>query len=336
MLNDAGLHVSAVHPKLIHDFGNNTIRRSKNDKADAIKIANYGLSNWLELPKYIPEEDIRRMLKVYSRQYAKYTKLKTMLKNNFISLTDQTFPGVNSLFASKPRESDGHEKWMNFAAKFWHCECVSNLTPKVFAERYRKWCKRAGYYFTQKKADDIYTASCGHLSVMPKNEITELLITQAIGQLNTIAETTATILSEMKRMAEMLPEYSVVSRLYGAGGILCPQLMAEIGDITRFTHKGALVCYAGLEPPEYQSGKFEAMNRKISKTGSPHLRRTLFQVMDCYLKNSPIDEPVYQFLDRKRTEGKHYYSYMTAGSAKFLRIYYARVMEYLNKLDAGA
>lgn len=318
-----------MHPKLIHDFGNNTIRRVKTDKADAIKIANYGLSCWLELPKYTPEETIRQMLKVYSRQYAKYNKLKTMLKNNFIALTDQTFPGVNELFSSRARESDGHEKWVDFAAKFWHCECVCGLTSKAFTERYHKWCKREGYYFRQDKAEYIYASACGHPTVMPKNEITKLLITQAVNQLNAIAETLAIVSREMKWLAEMLPEYPVVSEFYGVGDMLAPQLMAEIGDITRFAHKGSLVCFAGLEPPEYQSGKFEAKNRKISKTGSPHLRRTLFLVMDCYLKMSPADEPVYQFLDRKRVEGKNYYSYMAAGAAKFLRIYYARVKEYM-------
>jgi hypothetical protein len=42
---------------------------------------------------------------------------------------------------------------------------------------------------------------------------------------------------------------------------------------------------------------------------------------------------VYQFLDRKRAEGKHYYCYMTAGSAKFLRIYYARVNELFDAME---
>jgi len=131
----------------------------------------------------------------------------------------------------------------------------------------------------------------------------------------------------------MLPEYPVVSEFYGVGDILGPQLMAEIGDIYRYRNKGSLVCYSGLEAPPYQSGKFESANRSISKKGSPHLRKALFQVMDCYLKRSPADEPVYQFLDRKRAEGKHYYSYMTAGSAKFLRIYYARVKAFLDKIE---
>lgn len=46
-----------------------------------------------------------------------------------------------------------------------------------------------------------------------------------------------------------------------------------------------------------------------------------------------MDEPVYQFLDKKRTEGKPYTAYMTAAQNKFLRIYYARVRECLATSD---
>lgn len=150
-LHDEKFFVSAVHAQIIHNFGNNTIRKVKTDRADALKIANYGLTHWMELPRYYPEEDIRRQLKAYSRQYNKYGKLKTMLKNNFIALTDQTFPGVNELFTSPPRPSDGHQKWVDFAATFWHCECVHSLSEKAFTERYRKWCKQHGYHFAKLK-----------------------------------------------------------------------------------------------------------------------------------------------------------------------------------------
>jgi len=94
-----------------------------------------------------------------------------------------------------------------------------------------------------------------------------------------------------------------------------------------------LVAFAGLEPTDNESGDFHG-DEKISKKGSPHLRKTLFQVMDCLLRTSPQNDIVYQLLDRKRAEGKHYYSYMCAGSAKLLRIYYARVKEHLNNLEA--
>lgn len=45
-LYEAGFFVSVIHAKLIHDFSNNSIRKVKTDKADAVKIANYGLANW--------------------------------------------------------------------------------------------------------------------------------------------------------------------------------------------------------------------------------------------------------------------------------------------------
>jgi len=332
-LHDAGLFVSTVNPIITHNYDNNSIRKARNDKADAVKIASYTLTNWLKLKQYIPEEDIRHMLKVYSRQYNKYVKLKTMLKNNLISLLDSTFPGANSLFDSPPRKKDGHEKWVDFIICFWHCKCVYSLTQKDFVEQYRQWCRRAKYNFNEVKAEDVYIESLGHVSVIPMSDTAKLLITQAATQINTISETIELIAREMKALAASLPEYPVVMEFRGVGDILGPQLMAEIGDVGRYLKKSSLVRFAGLEPVENQSGKFRG-KETISKQGSPHLRKTLFQVMDCLIKQKPADDPIFQFLDRKRAEGKHYYSYMTAGSAKFLRVYYARVNEFLDKLYA--
>ena len=51
--------------------------------------------------------------------------------------------------------------------------------------------------------------------------------------------------------------------------------------------------------------------------------------MESLIQRSPSDDPVYAFMDKKRTQGKPYYVYMTAGANKFLRIYYGRVKEYL-------
>lgn len=69
-------------------------------------------------------------------------------------------------------------------------------------------------------------------------------------------------------------------------------------------------------------------SRSISKRGSPALRKTLFQIMSIIIQKQPVDEPVYQFLDKKRSEGKPQ-RVMIAAAHKFLRIYYARVMQAL-------
>lgn len=152
-LHEAGIFVSVVNAILAHDYSGNTVRRAKTDKKDAAKLANMALDRWLDLKEYIPEDEIRQTLKICNRQYNQYNKLKTMLKNNLIALLDQTFPGVNRLFTSPARKTDGHEKWVDFALKFWHCECVCGISERQFKDKYERWCKRGGYYYNADKAE---------------------------------------------------------------------------------------------------------------------------------------------------------------------------------------
>ena len=323
-LSDAGFFVSVVHAKLIHDFGNNTIRPGKTDKKDAVKIANYALANWADLPLYCKQDDIRYQLKSLNRQVHIYTKYETALKNNLIALLEGTFPGLNKLFSPETR-ANGHEKWIDFTTRFWHRDCVCSLSRKGFSESYRRWCKRTGSHWNADKANEIYDYARVQITFTPKNLVSKLIITQATAQLNTLLETIHTIQKEMASLAKLLPEYETVHSMRGVGEILGPQLIAEIGDVTRIHSKRALTAFAGLDFPPYQSGQYESKERRISKRGSPHLRRALFQVVSVLMLNQPANDEVYQFLCKKRTVGKHYYVYMTAAANKFLRRYYGQV-----------
>lgn len=110
----------------------------------------------------------------------------------------------------------------------------------------------------------------------------------------------------------------------GVGKTLGPQLIAEIGDVSRFTHREAITAYAGVDPGVDDSGKRIRKSNRSSKCGSARLRKTLFLIMSVLLQTKP-DDAVYHFLDKKRSEGKPYNVYMTAGANKFLRIYYGKV-----------
>ena len=107
--------------------------------------------------------------------------------------------------------------------------------------------------------------------------------------------------------------------------------MAEIGDTRRFHNRRAITAFFGYDTEPDDSGQHISKSRPITKKGSSSLRRTLFIIIRAISTQKPIDNPVYVFLDRKRSEGKHYYSYMTAAAAKFLRIYYAKVNAVLNE-----
>lgn len=331
-LQQAGFFVSVVNAILIHDFSDNSLRKVKTDKADALKIANYGLTFWMDLREYYAEDETRQMLKIQNRLYERTTTTGTMLRNGLISLLDQTFPGANKLFLNEGRNSKGHVKWVDFVIRFWHKECVAALSLHTFADTFQKWCKRTGYRFSTSDAERIHTAARNAVATLPKNDSTKLLIAQAAISLNTIYDSLHALRTEMNRLASVLPEYGMVMAMAmeGVGKITGPQLMAEVGDVRRFSHKGALVAYAGVDAPPYQSGTFDAKKRHVSKRGSPHLRKVLFEIASMILVRGNPDDPVFCFMDKKRTEGKHFYVYAVAGAAKFLQIYYAKVKEYLN------
>lgn len=332
VLHEAGLYVSAVNPLLIKEYGGNSLRRVKTDKADAVKIARYALDNWADLRDYTPMDTIRYDLKTLNRQFQLTSKQKTATANNLIALQEQSFPGIRKCFDS-PTRKDGTQKWVDFTHDFWHVDCVRKHSLKAFSKRYQKWCKRHGYIFKQCNADAVYSLAKSAVVLVPASQITKLLVQEAANQLTSISRSVETYRAEMNCLASQLPEYPVVMGMYGVGESLGPQLMAEIGDVRRFEQKKSLVAFAGVDPMPNQSGKKNVRSNRSSKRGSPYLRKALFNIMKVYLKRSPADEPVYQFLDRKRSEGKPFYVYMTAGANKFLRRYYAKVRDYLATLE---
>lgn len=129
VLHDAGLFVSVVNPVLIHDYDNNSLRRVKTDKKDAVKIANYTLDKWTRLRQYLPEDDTRLALKNCYRQYQQAVAIRTMLKNNLISSLDLTFPDANKLF-SKPRE----KQWVREMGRFYWGLLAQRVRFKSFCE----------------------------------------------------------------------------------------------------------------------------------------------------------------------------------------------------------
>lgn len=331
-LHGAGLYVSVVNAVLVHDYGNNDLRRAKTDKKDAIKLAAYALDRWLNLREYIPEEDTRQLLKSCYRQYEQHSKIHTALNNNLVSLLDLVFPHENRLFSSPPR-SDGSEKWVDFISSFWHRECVSKMSLNAFAVKYRKWCRKHGYNFSPEKAEKIHSLARSTISTLPKTDATRTMVQQAASMLSTTSFALAQLRQQMQDLASALPEYPVVMDMFGVGPSLGPQLMAEIGDIRRFHSKKALVAFAGIDAPPNDSGQVVGNHKGMSKVGPSGLRRTLYLVMVAYLEHSPQDEPVFQFMDKKRAEGKPYLVYMMASANKFLRRYYATVKAHLESLD---
>ena len=93
------------------------------------------------------------------------------------------------------------------------------------------------------------------------------MIRQAIDALNAVSASLERLKTEMRTLATQLPEYPVVMAMHGVGNSLGPQLMAELGDVTRFTHRNAITAYAGVDPGADQSGSHEPKATGLPKAG---------------------------------------------------------------------
>ncbi len=149
-------------------------------------------------------DELRNQLKTMNRQFGFYMKHKTAMKNNLIGILDQTYPGVNTYFDS-PARSDGSQKWVDFASTYWHVDCVRKISINAFIDHYENWCKRKKYNFSKIKVKKSTEKQRSLFLYFPKDDITKLIIKQAVDQLNSASITVESLRTLMNETASKLP-----------------------------------------------------------------------------------------------------------------------------------
>jgi transposase len=90
----------------------------------------------------------------------------------------------------------------------------------------------------------------------------------------------------------------------GVGPATVAVLLAEIGDIERFTDFDQLLAYAGVHPAERSSGRKGARpgtSWHMSKAGNSHLRAAAYRMAVVGLRHNPV---IVAHFSRKRAAGK--------------------------------
>ncbi len=73
----------------------------------------------------------------------------------------------------------------------------------------------------------------------------------------------------------------------GIGENLAPIIAAEIGDIKRFKNAKQLKAYCGIDPSVRQSGNFTGTKNRLTKRGSPYIRRALYIAATVAIRKNP-------------------------------------------------
>lgn len=327
-LLSANIFTVVVNPYIMKKYCVAALRKAKTDRIDSIRIANYGIDHWFSMTAYCPPDEIYAELKLLGRQYEQYVRLKVNCKIQLANLLDGVMPGIKTVLQGTVPAYSTKDKLCDFVEKYWHYDNIKKMSEPQFLSDYAKWTKKKGYRYNESQAIAIYQLSKNNIPTLKSStSSTKMLVLQAVKSVRDAELTLSLIISQMQKIASTLPEYSVVRDMKGVGDVLSVRLIAEIGDVRRFHNGSALVAFAGIDAPPYESGKFVGTKRNISKRGSATLRKIGYEIMHSLKVVKPTeDSAVCDFIIKKENEGKPKRVAKIAGLNKFLRIYYARVM----------
>ena len=158
-LSKERIFVSVVNPKLIKQFGDNSLRNVKNDPADAKKICRYGILNWDSLREYTNMDELRTQLQLYNSQFEFFTSQKVSVKSNLIALLDMTYPGINQLFNSPVDRMAARNGWItpNFSG-MWTAFVLFHSMPLA----------KSTDIFVKSRAITSNKASVNHSTLQPR------------------------------------------------------------------------------------------------------------------------------------------------------------------------
>ena len=139
-----------------------------------------------------------------------------------------------------------------------------------------------------------------------------------IEQIIFIEEQISTIEEEIFTLMEKMD--SPITTIPGIGKVNGATILGEIGDINRFSNASKLVAYAGLDASVSQSGEYQSTTNKMSKRGSPYLRKALFQSA---LRAEFCDPVFSEYYQKKISEGKHHLVATNAVARKLCHTIYA-------------
>lgn len=296
---------------------NDSLRCPKTDKLDPKSIAKTYYSH--SLHNSHKQETIYHELRELSRYYEDILVHIRKDKVAFRAQLDIVFPGYDALY-----DDLYGPVALAVIEKYPHPEMLQkkkiNTVSKVIRN---KTCHRQAVSDTM--ADKAIEYSKTIYSGCDKDDIEVLILQRIIKKLKEdMAEAERTI-GEMVKLAQELPDFSIIKSIPGIGDNLAARIIAELGDMTRFKKKNELVAFAGLDPRISESGQNDGDHMHITKKGNKRLRCLLYLAVTCSIRLKRDDNSIKDFYIKKKQQSNLMCSKAakTACASKLVRIIYS-------------
>ena len=311
-LLEQGFEVKVINPIQSEAFRKMYIRQTKNDRKDSFIIAQ--IMRFGQFSATNLAEEVIVAMRQLSRYRLALVDACGECKRRIIALLDQVFPECDTLFSDT----------FGVTSK----EVLSRYpTPEdllsVSAGKLSRLLEKTSHgRFGREKAEQLKAAAASSFGVGFAKDAFSFQIRQLIEQLEFLEGQISELEEQISSLLKQTGSY--ITTIPGIGDTLGAIILGEIGDIHRFDAPNKLVAFAGLDVRVTQSGEFTGTRQKISKRGSPYLRRAIWMAASRAAFCDPILSEYYQSL---KARGKHHLTAVGAVSRKLCNIIFAILSE---------
>ena len=308
-LRNDGFTVHVINPIQSDALRGMYIRKTKTDSVDSVIIADV-----IRFGRYcetsVEPGDLQAMREL-CRQRFYIIDMASDLKRKVIALLDQVFPEYEKLFSDSFGVSS-----MELLSQYTTPEEMLSVSSQQLAEVLEKASRgRLG----AEKAAEIQDAARNSFGIVMASSSFSLIIRQYIEQIRSLESSVDIFDTEIARLLSGFD--TQLTTITGVGPTLAAVILSEIGgDIRRFSSPAKLAAYAGVDPTVRQSGDFSGSRMKMSKRGSPYLRRAIWLASTVAAFKDPAIHALYE---RKRAEGKDHMTVIGHICRKMISIIFA-------------
>ena len=305
---DLGFTCYVINPIQSDAFRKMYVRQTKNDSVDSFIIAQIMRFGEFSISNFSDENTFA--LRNLTRYRFALVDECSDWKRKLVAILDQVFPEYSSLFSNIYGVAS-----KELLSKYPLPEDMLSI-PAVELGNLLYECSKGRLGIN--KAEEIQSRARETFGIKFAKRSFSFQIKQIISQISFLEEQLKEIEIEISCLLEDI--CPVITTITGIGSVLGASIVSEIGNISRFERANQLVAYAGLDTRIKQSGDFSATNTKLSKRGSPYLRRSIWLAATVAAFKDPALSIYYQGL---RARGKAHGTAIGAVARKLTNIIFA-------------
>lgn len=314
--------VIVVNPNLVKK-SSTSFRRTKTDRLDTFLIADTYFKEEIK-SNAIRDNILYSDLQSSNRQYLSIEKALTAIKNRYTRLLDICIPEHKLLYNNK---NDKYlPKYINFFEEFPHTEYIQTTRVDRMATVLNKTFNRDFRERLTDEAINIKKISKNSYPGVSKYSNEVINLKQTIITLKHLIDQSNLARERLINLGKQTKEFIYIHSINGIGEQSAAQLIAELGDLSRFKSYKQINAYCGLEPSIYQSGK-ALYNGKITKAGNPFARKVIYTTIMSIVRTSSksnLNHQIYEYyLKKKEKENKTNRQSVIATSTKLIRILFS-------------